>query len=407
MSGIFGSNNQTVTNRTELPGWINDFAQETLGMAGTAADELTPPYQGERIAPINQLQGETLEAAGNNIGATDPYFQTAMGGAGQVMGYTPNQINAPSFLQGNINQYMSPYTANVEQQAIRQLDEQRQRALNQTADQARSAGAFGGSRHGVMEGVTNAEAAKQAGMLSAQLRDQAYGQGLSAMESDFGRQMQAQLANQSAGLQGSGLNLQAAGTYGDLARVGQDSFLKGLGAAQGAGNFLQQYDQLGLDTDMQRYAELRGYPLEQLDIRLNALGMTPYGGTSSTTTPMSGNPIMSGLGGALAGAQLAPMLGFGAGAGAGVGSLLGALSFISDEREKTNKQKLGKDAVTGLDIYAYDYKDDVKAAKKSGKAMGSKRVGPLAQDIEKKYPDMVAEVGGKKIINLGFGGGNV
>ena len=62
---------------------------------------------------------------------------------------------------------------------------------------------------------------------------------------------------------------------------------------------------------------------------------------------------------------------------------------------KTDKQKLGKDPETGLDIYAYRYKGDPKTY--------PKMVGPMAQDIEKKYPDQVVELGGKKAVNLGFG----
>ena len=404
MSGLFGDNNQTVTSETKLPPWIEDFAKSTLSQASTVANELTPPYQGDRVADINGGQQEALAAAGSMIGRTDPSFQTAMGGASGVMGYNPQQVQSQSFLQGDIGAYMSPYTQQVEQQAMRQLDDQRLRSLNQTADNATAAGAFGGSRHGVMEGVVNAETAKQAGLMSAQLRDQAYRQGLTAMESDFGRNMQAQGMNQQAGLQGAGLNLQGAAAMGDLPNLGQDAYLKGIGAAQGAGNFLQSMDQLNLDTDQQRYNELRGYPLEQLDIQLNALGMTPYGSSSSQTTPMSGNPIMGGIGGALSGAQLGSMImpGIGTGIGAAAGGLLGAFGS-SDEREKTNKNKLGE--VDGVDVYAYDYKDDVERAKKSGQPMGPKRVGPMAQDLERLGKGRVAEVGGKKIINLGFGMG--
>lgn len=69
---------------------------------------------------------------------------------------------------------------------------------------------------------------------------------------------------------------------------------------------------------------------------------------------------------------------------------------LSDEREKTNIEKVGKDPETGLMLYSYDYKDDVEAAKKSGKSMPPKRVSPMAQDIEKMDPRAVREVGGKK-----------
>lgn len=408
MGSLFSSDNsQTVENVTKLPSWVEDFAKSSLTDAGTVADQLTPPYQGNRVAGINQTQQNALNASGAMIGRTDPAFQNAMGGAANVMGYNPSQVQAQSFLQGNIGQYMSPYTQQVEQAAMGQLNDQRLRALNQTGDQAKAAGAFGGSRHGVMEGVVNTETAKQAGMLSAQLRDQAYRQGMSAMESDMARNMQAQQLNQSAGLQGAGLNLQGAATYGDLARVGTDTYMKELAAAQGAGNFQQSMDQLGLDAQRQLYNEMRAYPIEQLDLRLNALGMTPYGSSTTQTTPMSGSPAMGAVGGALAGAQLGSMVPFiGTGIGALGGAILGGGSaYYSDEDEKTNKKLLGTDPISGAKIYAYDYKDDVERAKLAGTPMPPKRVGPMAKDLKNKGLASVREVGGKKVVNLGFGMG--
>ena len=50
---------------------------------------------------------------------------------------------------------------------------------------------------------------------------------------------------------------------------------------------------------------------------------------------------------------------------------------------------------SGLDLYAYRYKGDPKTYPKV--------VGPMAQDIAKKFPDQVREVGGKLSVNLGFG----
>jgi hypothetical protein len=72
-------------------------------------------------------------------------------------------------------------------------------------------------------------------------------------------------------------------------------------------------------------------------------------------------------------------------------SLAQMFGMFSDEREKTDIKKLGKDPETGLTLYAYRYKGDPKSYPKV--------VGPMAQDIEKDDPDAVREVGGKKIVN--------
>jgi hypothetical protein len=73
-----------------------------------------------------------------------------------------------------------------------------------------------------------------------------------------------------------------------------------------------------------------------------------------------------------------------------------ALAGLSDETTKTNKQKIGK--VDGVDIYAYDYKADVDAAKKSGAPMGPKRVGPMAQDVERARPGSTAKIGNLRVL---------
>ena len=59
---------------------------------------------------------------------------------------------------------------------------------------------------------------------------------------------------------------------------------------------------------------------------------------------------------------------------------------------------LGIDPETGLMLYAYDYKHDVAEAELTGRPMGPKRVGPMAQDVEKAFPGSTARVGGKLVI---------
>jgi hypothetical protein len=88
------------------------------------------------------------------------------------------------------------------------------------------------------------------------------------------------------------------------------------------------------------------------------------------------------------------IMGLGTGGGGTVGGslLTSAAGFFSDENEKTDITRLGKDPETGEMLYAYRYKDDPKTYPKV--------VGPMAQDIEKKNPKAVRKVGGKRIVDL-------
>jgi hypothetical protein len=104
------------------------------------------------------------------------------------------------------------------------------------------------------------------------------------------------------------------------------------------------------------------------------------GGTSTTTAPDNSPGLMQML----------------------LGGGLLASRFMSDDDTKTNKQKVGVDKETGLTLYAYDYISDVEKAKRDGTAMPPKRVGPMASEVEKKFPGSTHLVGGKRIVDGGL-----
>ena len=391
-----GSQRSTVTNVTELPDWYESAAQGAISQANTAANNLAQPYRGNTVAGLDPLQTQMIGLTGQNVGATNPAFQQAGQRAGQVAGYTPQ-----NFLSGpGIGAYMNPYLQNVEQAALGNLDQAYKQTLNTIGDRAINARAFGGSRQGVAEGVAASETARQMGDLSAQIRAQGYGQAAGMMQSDMDR-----------ALQGQQLNLQAAGMQGDLANAGQNAYLQSIQAAMSAGQINQAQAQALLDQAENQYNAMRNVPLEQLNIKLAALGGTqvPTSSTQTSRTPTSGNFLTGALGGAALGGSLfgtggalAGTAGISGLGGAGLGAALGGLAFLSDERSKTNIEPLGFDGMTGFPIYAYDYISDVENAMQTGAPMPPKRVGPMAQDMP---DDMVDEINGMKVVrNFGFGG---
>jgi hypothetical protein len=382
-----GGGTQTVVNKTELPQWVQDAGQKNLAAAYDVSANLMGPYQGPRVADMTNGAMANIASLQNNVGSTNPAFASAQNTAAGISNYNPAQVQAGQLSNTDLSSYMNPYTQNVIGSGLQALDVQRQQALNQNGDQAIRAGAFGGSRHGITEGVTNSGAAMQAGTLASNLMNQNFMQAQNAANTDLNRNLQGQLANQSAGLQGAALNLNAANSLGNLAEQGQNSFLKGLTAALSGQGMIQQQNQQGLDANKQLYQETKNYPLEQLQIPLQALGATPYGQTNTQTGPgPSSNGLMTGLG------ALSSLVGIG-------GGLFGPMGLFagSDDRLKTDIKKVGKDSETGLNLYAYRYKGDPKSYPKV--------VGPMAQEIEKKYPDQVVKVGddGIRTVNLGFG----
>lgn len=417
MSGGKGGGSNTTTTKVQYPDWVNNAAKANLATANNVAANYLPPYTGQRVADLNQGQYNIYGALNNNIGAANPAFGAAQNYASNVAGFSPqqvstsfnpSQVNAGSLGNTNLSPYLNPYTQNVINTSLNDLDIQRQRAINGIGDQAIRNGAFAGSRQGVAEGVTNAETARQAGMLAANLNQANFSQAQNAALNDLQRGLQAQqlnqaaglqagqmglqgqMANQQAGLSGAAVNLQGANSLGSLAQNQQQTYLQGLASALSGQDALQNQQQNYLNAAQQYYAELQQNPLQKLQIPLQALGATPYGSTSSQSVPASSNPFLTGLGAASTGVSLLGGL-KSLGGLAGIGTLFG----ISDRTMKTDIKKVGKDAETGLNLYAYRYKGDPKNYPKI--------VGPMAQEVEKKYPEQVVEIAGKKAVNLGFG----
>lgn len=421
---------QTVTQKTELPAWLEGVTRENIAIADQISKQPYQPYTGQLTAGFTPEQEAAFQYTQQGLGATQPYYQAAMNQATAGLGYQPLNVasgqvgyqnvtgptvTAQNFLQGDVGAYMNPYIANVENAALSRLEGATRQAVNRLGDQALAARAFGGSRQGIAEGVALGEAARSAGELSANLRSQGFNQAAALLSADQARALQADtlsaqlaqqaaLANQAAGMQAGTFNAQqalqaqqlnqaaglqaqqlrnvAAGQLPSLAQASQQGRQMDAALLENIGAQRQAMNQAALDEAYARFQERRNYPIEMLNLRLGATSATPYGTTTTGTQFVPrGNSFLQGLGtvgSAASGiAALAPLLGF------------------SDERMKTDIQKVGKDEETGLTMYAYRYKGDPKTYPKV--------VGPMAQEVEKKYPDQVAEIGGRKAVNLGFG----
>lgn len=303
MSG--GGGTQTVVNKTEIPQWVQEAGQRNLAAAYDVSGALQGPYEGQRVAAMTPGQIGTIGSIANNYAMAQPAYAYAQQMAAQAGQYQPERVQAGSLAQTSLDPYMNPYTQNVLQTSLDTLNQQRLMGLNQASDAAIKARAFGGSRQAIQEGVVNAAAQQQAGQLAAQLMSQNFAQAQAAAQGDIQRQMAAQQLNQAAGISGAGLGLTGAQTLGGLAGAGQESFLTGASGALAAQSAIQQQQQAELDAARQAYTEQQQFPLQQLQIPLQALGITPYGQTNTQTGPgPSGSGLMTGLGAAASAASI-------------------------------------------------------------------------------------------------------
>jgi len=267
--------------------------QQAQGVAGALPVQqfagYNPMYQAGEEALVNTA------LAGPGITGTDLAAQmAAYGGVYQPAQITAQQTNLGMTGPGSIGSYMNPYTSQVRENALADLESARQAAIQQTGERATAARAFGGSRQGVAEALTNQGFAKQAANLGT-------------------------IANQQAGLQGAQLRLGGASQLGNLAAQQQALRLGGAQAVMGAGGARQALDQQQMDA-------IRNIGLQRLGVVQSSLGAQPANLGMVAQTPYTQNAASGALGGALAGAKLGSIVpGVGTGIGAGVGALLGLL----------------------------------------------------------------------------------
>lgn len=421
MGGRSAPPQQTVT-QNQLPEWYQQAGQRAIAQAEGIAAQPVNVYQGPRVAGFSQDQNDAIarvrQMQGQGAQAMAPVADVFRGVSGFQprdvnTGFTPERVQAQDFLGANLQAYLNPQTEAIERFAMQNLARQGQQALNATQDAAIRAGAFGGSRLGVREAVAQAETARAAGELSANLRGQAFDRAASLIQADQARALQAAGMNQSAGLQAQQLRLTAeqanqaaaaqaaqirlagGSALGDAVRQERALTAQEIALLDAAGQQQQAMSQAQIDADMARFQEARDWELRGLNARLAALGQVNPGGTQTSTTTggTRSNPIMGGIGGAAAGAALGSALLPGIGTAAG--ALLGGLGGIfSDDEAKTDVEKVSDTNMPGVSVYAFRYKSDPKSF--------GKTIGVMASEVERAMPEAVANVGGRRVIKPGF-----
>lgn len=222
-----GASTGTQTSIQELPEWARPYAQNILAKGEALTTSTTPAtYGGDRYAGLSDLQKKAIESVS-----------------------TPEAYNKS--LQG----FMDPYAQNVIDIQKREAGRQSQMAGLQEAGQAVKAGAFGGSRAGLVE----AERARNTGQLLSDIQQRgseaAYQNAQQALQRDIANKMQI-------------------GT-------------------------MQQADiQRPMDIAYQDFLNQQNYPYKQLGFMSDLLRGTPTGSSSVTNMyqPISGAQTLAGLG---------------------------------------------------------------------------------------------------------------
>ena len=142
------------------------------------------------------------------LGQSTGYGAATLSGSPTVQA---QNVQAGQLGSTNLNPYFNPFESQVVNQSLQDIERSRQIQQNQTAAQAEAAGAYGGSRSGVLEAETNRGFAEQAARTASQLRQAGFTNAQQMAQQDIATRMQASLANQ-------GANLQAGTTTANLAQ---------------------------------------------------------------------------------------------------------------------------------------------------------------------------------------------
>ena len=286
---------QTQTTISELPEWARGYAKDTLAKASALTDISQNPYQvygGQRMAGFSPLQEQAQQAAGRMGVAGQTYTGTGLAATAGLGGLN-QQYQAGNFYGGQFTpqasqQYMSPYMQDVVnrqmQSAARVSDIQAQ----QNKAQAAQAGAFGGSRQGIVEAERQKNLATQLGTIQAEGTQKAYEDAQAQYNADMARAMQAQQMYEQSRQYGAGLGLQglqtaltAAGTLGNLGQQQSAQELQAYQTKQAAGAQQQALRQQGLDLAYQDFLNQQNYPYKQLGFMSDMIRGLPLGQQST------------------------------------------------------------------------------------------------------------------------------
>ena len=212
------------TNQFQAP---QAYQPSQFGMLNAQAPNLQSYQMGpaERVS-AQQVGTPLMDAAQTGY---QPNLQTFQMGPAE-------RVRTQSFANPySASAYMSPYMQNVVEAQQREAQRSADIAGTQRAARATQSGAFGGSR----QAIENAEAARnlatQKGDIQAAGLQSAYQQAQGQFNAEQQARLQAQLANQQAGLQIGGQNLQAALGVQQLGtQTGLQTSLANLSSAQQA-----------------------------------------------------------------------------------------------------------------------------------------------------------------------------
>lgn len=338
LGGLLGGKGGSTTSKqtVEVPSWLDTKNQSLATRAEAASNTPFKAYTGQRVFDFSPDTLNAFQATRNNQGR----YQPLLNQSSSLLGQLAQRSQGPT--QAQITERMNPFLANVLDASRRRTIESYRGEQDKLAQNKALAGSFGGSRFAVRE------AENQRNLLNT-LGDEQY-RGLfdafNSAQNQFGRE------NETMG--------QTASQYAQLAGQSQNIDNTDVNNLLQIGNAQQVRNQGQLDINYEDFDKEQAYPYEQVNFLSNILNPLTGAYRSQTQT----NSSKEGGGSKL---------------GQAIGIAANVASIFSDERLKTDIEKVGE-LDNGLPIYSFRYKDG-----------GPQQIGLLAQEVEEVNPEAVTE----------------
>lgn len=330
--------NSTATSTPTLPSYLQGPANSIYGQIGNLASS---GYQGT-VNPATANQTSAFNGA-QSLGGLNQGLSDAMSGTRGLMNYNPQSVTAGQLANTDMSAYMNPYTNEVIDRSLSDLERGRQGAISNTQGQATAAGAFGGSRHGVADSLTNREFADSAGSLAANLRNAGWNTALGAAQFDIGNRLGADQFNSQQGLAGANFRLGAASQLGSQGMAQDANTRANLGTQADLG--AQERDINQQNDPQEAYMRFLAQLQSLYGINPNSLIQQNQTGQQTTTGTQTSSP--SGI------SQI------------GTALQIGANLFPSDRRLKREIVPVGEDE-RGNRWYEFEYIWDAPGVKSFG-----------------------------------------
>lgn len=340
--------------KTEIPPWLSEGSQKAVGMASDIADREYTPYEEQRFAEASPAEQKAFEMA------MSPEAGAWRGDLERSREFA--ERGGQSFLDADIDAYMSPYIESALEPAARKFREEGLRSQQEMMGKAARAEAFGGSRAAILEAEASGKPLEQLSDLYARGYQSAYEAAATAFDQD---RVSARAASDQ---------------FREIGAEGQKMLGQEMNNLLVTGGLQRQLEQTNLDFDYAQFMEARDWDVTNLRTLVDTLQRVPHGTT--TTEETKGGTFQAVLGAA---ATVAAAY-FTGGA---------SLAVSSDIRLKDNVELIGDRY--GFNWYKWDWNDKAKAI---GIDEDSSE-GVMADEVIMTRPDLVRLKDGYLAVDYG------